>query len=123
MYQINLWLYTVDQDLNLEHILFGAVKLTTNRDTEKFTDSGYGIGFNVRRSFLLLDDSGFGKNVIKFGADISPSLHVDHRKEGILIFGKGLTQRVRSYCLQNLYTLSIFVNNKIQDYVDVCMAF
>ena len=88
MYQINLWLYTVDQDLNLEHILFGTVKLTTNRETEKFTDSGYGIGFNVRLSFLLLDDSGFGKSVIKFGADISPSLHVDHRKEGILFLVK-----------------------------------
>ena len=36
--------------------------------------------------------SGFGKNIIIFGADMSSSVHVDSKKEDILILGEGPTQ-------------------------------
>ena len=40
----------------------------------------------------LSDDSGFGKNVIIFGADMSSSAHIDNKKKDILILGKVPTQ-------------------------------
>ena len=36
--------------------------------------------------------SGFGKNVIFFGIDMSSSVHVDKSKKHILILGEGSTQ-------------------------------
>ena len=38
-------------DPTLKHCLFGAVTLTKNADTDKYRYSGYGIGFDRRRSF------------------------------------------------------------------------
>ena len=34
-------------------------------------------------------DSGFGKNLIIFGTDMSSSLHIHNKKEDFLILGKG----------------------------------
>ena len=36
----------------------------------------------------MSDGSGFGENVITFGADMSLSVHIDKRKKDILILGK-----------------------------------
>ena len=46
------------------------------------------IGFGACGSFSLSDDSGFGKNVIIFGGDMSSSVHIDNKKKYILILGK-----------------------------------
>ena len=51
--------------------LFGVVKLPKNADFGKYEYSGYSIGFDVRKSFLLSDGSGFSKNVIIIRIDIS----------------------------------------------------
>ena len=40
-----------------------------NGDKDKYKYSVYGIGFDNHRTFLLSNSSGFGKNVIYFGAD------------------------------------------------------
>ena len=61
VYETNLWSVTVCQDF----------KLTTNTDPDRYKYSGYGIGFDASGSFLLSDGSGFDKNVIVFGADMS----------------------------------------------------
>ena len=37
----------------------------------------------------MSDDSGFGKNVIVFDADMSLLRHIDKNKKGIFVFGKG----------------------------------
>ena len=42
---------------------------------DKYKYSGYGIGFYARGTFAF-PDSSFGHNVIIFGADMSPSVHV-----------------------------------------------
>ena len=65
--------------------------LTENSDLDKYEYFGYGIEYDVRGSFSLSDGSGFGKNVIKFGADMTYSVHVDNRKKQVLILGKGRT--------------------------------
>ena len=54
---------------------------------------GYNTGFDGRGRFSLSDGSGFGKNITEFGAEMSPSVHVENRKKTyILILCKGQTQ-------------------------------
>ena len=78
-------------DPTLKNCLFGAVTLTKNADIDKYGYSGYGIGFDRRGSFSF-PGGGFGQNVLIFGADMSSSVHVDNKKTGILVLGKGPTQ-------------------------------
>ena len=55
--------------------LFGAVKLTKNSDPDKYSYTGYSIGFDACRSFSLSDGSGFHKNVIVLRADMGSSAY------------------------------------------------
>ena len=65
-------------DFTLGNSLFGAAQLTKNADFDKYKYSPYGTGFDTRGSFSLPDGSGFDKNVIIFGADVTTSAHLDH---------------------------------------------
>ena len=65
--------------------------MTKNADIDKYEYSGYGIGFDRKSSFSF-PGGGFGKNVIIFGADMSSRVHVDNKKNNILIIGKSPTQ-------------------------------
>ena len=80
-----------DNDPTLKHCLFGAVTLTKNADIDKYWYSGYEIGFHRRSSFSF-PGSGFGQNVLMFGAETSLSAHIDSKKKDILVLGKGPTQ-------------------------------
>ena len=71
--------------------MFGGVKWTKNADPEKYSYSGFGIGFDTRGEFSLTDGS-VGKNVIIFGVDMRSSVHIDNKGKDILILGKGPTQ-------------------------------
>ena len=70
--------------------MFGAVTLTKNADIDKYGYTGYGIGFD-RKSVLSFPGTGFGQNILIFGADISSSAHIDNKKKDIVL-GKGPTQ-------------------------------
>ena len=85
-------------DPTLKHTLLGAVKLTKKADIDKYWYYGYGIGFGRKGSFSF-PGGGFGQNVIIFGVDMSPSIHVDNKKKGILIIGKGPTQGLSQHSL------------------------
>ena len=61
--------------------MLGAVKLTKNADTGKYKYSEYRTGFDKQESSSSSDGSGFGKNVIIFGANMSSSVHVDNTKK------------------------------------------
>ena len=50
------------------------------------------MGFDVSGSFPLSVGSGFGKNVIILGVDMSSPMHFDNEKKYILILGKSPTQ-------------------------------
>ena len=71
--------------------MFGTVKLTKNADIGKYKHSGYGFGFDRRGTFSVPSD-GLGQNVIMFEVDMSSSVHVDNKKQDILILGEGSTQ-------------------------------
>ena len=75
---MNLWPLTVAKDFVLRNSLFGAVKLTTKADPDKYKYFGFGIGFDPHGSFSLSHGSGFGKNGIIVGADMSSSAHFNN---------------------------------------------
>ena len=77
---------TVGKDFELVNSLFAGVKLTKNADFNKYKYSGYGTGFDARGSFSLSEGSGFGKNVIIFGADMILPVHIDNKKKRIFWF-------------------------------------
>ena len=65
----------IHRDLNsnfaLGSNLFRSIKLTKNADPDKYSYSGYGIGFNTRIEYSLPNSSICSKNVIIFGASMS----------------------------------------------------
>ena len=71
--------------------IFSSVKLLKNIDIDKYKYSGYGIGFDMKRTFSF-STGGPSKNVITFRADMSSSVHVDNKKKDIFILGEGPTQ-------------------------------
>ena len=86
------------------------VKLTGNADIDKYQYSGYGIGFDRKRSFSF-PGIGFGQNVIIFGVDVSSSVHNDNKEKDILILGKDPTQGLGEYSLaaEKIYSINFTV--------------
>ena len=91
LHERNLWPFKYNSDFTLGNSFFRAVKLTKNDDFDKHKYSGYGIGFDMHGRFSLSIRSGFDKNIIIFGADMSLSPHIDNKKKDIFILGKGPT--------------------------------
>ena len=81
-------------DFNLKSCLFGAVKLIKNTDLDKYSYSGYGIGFDSR-SLSSFPNFNWGKNVAAFfGVDNSSSVYIDNKKKYILVVGESATQEL-----------------------------
>ena len=80
VYELGRWSRDLNTDFTLKDCLIGAVKLTKTADAGKYKYSGCGIGFDLRSEFSLPDGS-MGKNVIVFGVDMSPSVHIDNKKK------------------------------------------
>ena len=97
----------------LKSCLFGAVTLTKNADIDKYRYSGYGIGFDRKRSFSF-PGGGFDQNVIIFGADMSSSIHIDNKGKDILILGFGPTERLGEHSLtaEQMYSINFTVTKK-----------
>ena len=58
--------------------------MSKNNNFDEYKYSGYGIGFNAPRHFLLSDDFGLG-NVIIFGTGMSLSVHIDNKNKYVFI--------------------------------------
>ena len=74
------WSQDLNADFTLKDHLFGAVKLTKNPDPDKYSYSGYGIGFDSR-SLFSVPNFDCGKNVVIFGVDNSSSVHMYEKKK------------------------------------------
>ena len=72
--------YSISTYPKLEKCLFGAVSLTKNADIDKYKYSRYDIGFDREGEFSF-GASGFGRNCIIFGADLSSSSHANSKKK------------------------------------------
>ena len=62
--------------VNLYYEILYLALLTKNANPDKYSYSGYGIGFDVRGSFSLSDRIGFVKIVIILGVDNISSLGI-----------------------------------------------
>ena len=93
-----------NSDPTLKNCLFSAVTLTKNADLDKYEYCSYGIKFDRRSSFSY-PGSGFGQNVLIFGADMSSSAHIDNKKKRHISSWKGTNRRVRTYvnCRKNVF--------------------
>ena len=87
VYELNTWSKNLNVDFTLQDCLFGAVKLTTNADADKYFYSAYGVGFDSCLLFLLTNFD-WGKYSITFVEDDSSSLHIDDHKKDILDLGE-----------------------------------
>ena len=93
VYELDTGSRDLDSDCILKDCLFGGIKFAKNADPDKYVYSSYGIEFYSCSDFSLSDGS-MGKNIITFGANMSPSAHIDNKGKDILILGKGPTQRL-----------------------------
>ena len=80
--------------------MFGGIKLAKNADPDKYSYSGYGIGFYYRSLFSY---KGFcwGKCIIIFGVGNSLSVHTDNKRKYIWyinIYDTTITAEAK-YCL------------------------
>ena len=71
--------------------MLGCIKLTKNADPDKYSYSGYGIGFDTH-GYHSLPDGSVGKYVIIFEVDMSSFVHIDNKGKDIFFLGKGPTQ-------------------------------
>ena len=102
-----------NNDPALKKCLFGAVTLTKNTDIDKYGYLGYGIGFDRRSSFFF-PSSGFGQNILIFGADMNSSAHIDNKKTDVLVLGKGPTQGLEhALTAEKMYSINFTVTKKI----------
>ena len=62
VYESHTWSRDSNLDFTLKDCLFDAVNLATNPDPDKYSCSGYGIGFDSR-SLFSLSSYGWGKSV------------------------------------------------------------
>ena len=100
-----------DNNPTLKNCLFRAVTLTKNTDIDKCKYSGYGIGFDTRPSFSF-PSSGFARDVLIIGVDMSSSAHIDNKKKDILILGKGPTQGLEhTLTAEKMYSINFTVTN------------
>ena len=99
IFYISYEIDTLSRDLNTDftqgNCLLGAVILIKNVDADKYKYSGCRVGFNLCSQFSWKDGS-CGENVIFFGIDMSLFVHVDNKKEDILVIGEGPTQALDS---------------------------
>ena len=102
-----------DSAPTIKNSLFGAVTLTKNADIDKYKYSGYVIGFDRLSSFSF-PDSGFGWNVITFGADMNSSPHVDNKGKDILILEEGPPQGLgeNSLTAEKMYSINFTLTKK-----------
>ena len=111
---MNAWPYIIGRDFVLGNSTFGSIRLTKISYPGNYKYSDYGIGFDVDESFLLPNDSWFGKNVIIFGADISSFVHIDNKKKDIFILDKAPNKSIEDEYLtaENEHFVNFTVEQK-----------
>ena len=64
-YELDSWPSNLRTDFTLGGCIFGCVRLSKNADPDKYSYSGYGIGFDTR-GYHSLPGGSVGKNFIFF---------------------------------------------------------
>ena len=94
----------------IKNCLFGAVTLTKNADIDKYGYSGYGIGFDRRRSFHFQVVGLVKMYYISFWVDMSFSAHIDNKKKDIFVLGIDPTQGLEhTLTAEKMYSINFTV--------------
>ena len=75
---------TSNTDFTINDSLFGAVKLTKDKDPDKCNYEGYGICFDSRSTYTH-SDGNYAKNLIIFGCSLKNSVHATNRANNFLV--------------------------------------
>ena len=100
-----------DTAFTIQNALFGAMEITKNTDTSKYSYKGYicfdeGVTFSHRITEGGRTHTTLGRNVIIVGADMSFSAHATNRANNIYVMGDGLIQGISDtmiYVEKNYY--------------------
>ena len=106
-------------DPTLEKCLFGTVKLTKNADIDKYKYSGYGIRFDSKAIVMFLNGE-FACDIIMSVADISSSVHVDNKKNKILLL---LTRPYARITWYNIKLQTKNIGSTLQSLERNCLSF
>ena len=79
VYQLGTWSQELNADFTIKDCLFESVKIIKNVDTDKYSYSGYGIGFDSG-SLFSVQNFDWGKNVVIFGVDMNELILVIKEK-------------------------------------------
>ena len=77
VYKLDVWSRDLNAGFTLNDCLLETVKLTTNAEQNKYSYSGYSVGFASHSRSLISNSR--GKNVIIFGKDNRSSVHTDNK--------------------------------------------
>ena len=101
---------TRNTDFTAQNCLFGAVKITRNRNTSRFKYVGYGICFDEGSNFSFRNRID-AKNIIILGCNATDSSHANNKKNKIVL-GKDFIQVVSTDGTGNtIYTDKIYKTN------------
>ena len=79
VYSLDTISNTRNTDFTAQNCLFGAVKITKNRNTSKYIYVGYGICSHEGSNFSF-GNRIYAKNIIILGCNASSSLHANDKK-------------------------------------------
>ena len=109
IYEWDSWPWDLNTDFALRGCFFRGIKLTKNAGVDKYSYSGYGVGFDICIEYYL-PDCKVGKNYIIFGAVVSSSVHIDNNGKDILILGKSIAQGLVNSTLEAIINSNSIVN-------------
>ena len=86
--------------------------MTENVNIDRYGYSGYGIGFDRKRSFSF-SGGRYGQNVLIFGVDIRFSAQIYNKKKDILVLGLGPTQGLEhTLTAEKMYSINFTEKKK-----------
>ena len=94
----------------VQNALFGAVLITKNADTSKYSYKGYGICFDEGGMFSEGSINN-GRNVLIFGVHEPSLIHSNNKTNNIYVMGKDFVQRIND---TTLYADKVYSQNFTQ---------
>ena len=80
VYELDRWSQDFNAKFTLKDCLFVGVKLTKNDNSNKYSYSGYGIGFDSC-SIFSIPNVDWGKNAVIFGIDMGSFVHANNKSK------------------------------------------
>ena len=110
VYQIEPISSSRDNTFTVQNVLFGAMQITKNADTDKYKYKGYGICFDGGGLFSIGNINN-GRSVIIFGVHENSVIHSNNKENNIFIMGDAFVQGIND---TTLYAEKMYSRNFTQ---------